>query len=245
MGRIWLCEDQMARRPLMVNAGINLYSFEELCYYLYQNVESVEESFFNELLCQWLAEELDRQELSQQLLEGLEQEKSGCWCLEQILNEGGFYNIEQMNAVLQIAESMEKKTPVQRAKLRGDRFLKSAKYQEALLEYLKALEQESDLFFQGQVWHNLGIVYARQFLFAPAAECFKRAYETGQQTESSEAYLLALAYRDGQVPDQGGEKMKNLLEKLQEKKEAGDRGGYEEKIEEMLQELRTEYRKSE
>ena len=108
MGRIWLCEDQMARRPLMVNAGISLYSFEELCYYLYQNVESVEESFFNELLCQWLAEELDRQELSQQLLEGLEQEKSGCWCLEQILNEGGFYNIEQMNAVLQIAESMEK-----------------------------------------------------------------------------------------------------------------------------------------
>ena len=150
MGRIWLCEDQMARRPLMVNAGISLYSFEELCYYLYQNVESVEESFFNELLCQWLAEELDRQELSQQLLEGLEQEKSGCWCLEQILNEGGFYNIEQMNAVLQIAESMEKKTPVQRAKLRGDRFLKSAKYQEALLEYLKALEQESDLFFQGK-----------------------------------------------------------------------------------------------
>ena len=58
MGRIWLCEDQMARRPLMVNAGISLYSFEELCYYLYQNVESVEESFFNELLCQWLAEEL-------------------------------------------------------------------------------------------------------------------------------------------------------------------------------------------
>lgn len=245
MGRIWLCEDQMARRPLMVNAGISLYSFEELCYYLYQNVESVEESFFNELLCQWLAEELDRQELSQQLLEGLEQEKSGCWCLEQILNEGGFYNIEQMNAVLQIAESMEKKTPVQRAKLRGDRFLKSAKYQEALLEYLKALEQESDLFFQGQVWHNLGIVYARQFLFAPAAECFKRAYETGQQTESSELYLLALSCRDNKasLPNDGD--VADVLAALRGMKRSGNRAGYEGKIEHILMRLRTEYRKSE
>lgn len=245
MGRVWLCEYQMARRPLIVNAGISLYSFEELCYYLYQNVESVEESFYNELLCQWLAKELDRQELAHKLLEGLEQEKSGCWCLEQILNEGGFYNIEEMNNVLRIAETMEKKTPVQRAKLRGDRYLKSAKFRDALFEYLKALEQESDLFFQGQVWHNLGTVYARQFLFAPAAECFKRAYETGQQTESSEAYLLCLSYRDGQVPDQGGAKMKSLLKELQEKKQSGDRNSYEEIIEGMLQELRIEYRKSE
>lgn len=245
MSKVWLCQEPLAKQPLKVKTGVSLYSFEELCYYLYQNAETLEESFYNEILCQWLTKELGKAALAACLEKGLEQEKSGCWFMEQILQEGGFHNSQELEHAVHLAENMENKTPAQRAKLRGDRFLQSGRYRDALWEYQNALEEESDLFFQGKVLHNMGTVYARQFLFTPAAEYYKLAYETGQQTESSEAYLLALAYRDGQVPDQGGEKMKNLLEKLQEKKEAGDRGGYEEKIEEMLQELRTEYRKSE
>ena len=38
MGRIWLCEEETAKRPfLLEEEGRRLYSFEELCYYLYQN----------------------------------------------------------------------------------------------------------------------------------------------------------------------------------------------------------------
>ena len=47
------------------------------------------------------------------------------------------------------------------------------------------------------------------------------------------------------MPDQCGEKMKSFLEELLEKKQSGDRSGYEQKVEDMLQELRIEYRKSE
>ena len=85
MSRVWLCQYPVAKHPLKVKTGVNLYSFEELCYYLYQNAEAVEESFYNEILCQWLEQEIRNQELARRLSEGLQEEQGGCWFIEQIL----------------------------------------------------------------------------------------------------------------------------------------------------------------
>ncbi|MCI8299634.1 MAG: hypothetical protein HFI69_04665 [Lachnospiraceae bacterium] len=245
MSRVWLCQYPVAKHPLKVKTGVNLYSFEELCYYLYQNAEAVEESFYNEILCQWLEQEIRNQELARRLSEGLQEEQGGCWFIEQILKDGGLQDSQEIEQAVHLAKSMENKSPAQCAKLRGDRFLQSGRYRDALWEYRSALEEETDVFFQGRIWHNLGTLYARQFLFTAAAECYKRAYETGQQTESSEAYLLALSCRDHQVSPQEEEDVEEVLSRLKLMKKSGNRAGYEEKIEEMLLRLRTEYRKSE
>lgn len=245
MGRMWICGGKLAKKPLMINASVSLYSFEELCYYLYHNVESVEESFYNEVLCQWLSAELDMHELASRIRQGLESGKSGGWCMEQILITGGLYSHKQINKTVSVVQSMESTSPGQRAKLRGDRLLKSGKYRKAWLEYQKALEADEDKSFQGRIWHNLGTLYARQFLFEAAGECYKRAYESGQQTKSSEAYLFALTCRDELAREQGKGSMSSVLKDLKEMKESGDRAGYDGMIEDLLLQLRTEYRKSE
>ncbi|MCI9080804.1 MAG: hypothetical protein HFI70_00505 [Lachnospiraceae bacterium] len=245
MSRVWVCQAPLAKQPLRIKSGVNLYSFEELCYYLYHNAETVEESFYNEMLCHWLKHELGQHKLAERINEGLEKDKNGCWFMKQILREGGFQSSQEAEQAVQLAESMENKSPAQRAKLRGDRFLQSGKYRDALREYHNALEEETDLFFQGRVLHNLGTVYARQFLFMRAAEYYKLAYETGQQSESSEAYLLALSCQDNQVSLQRDADVMEVLASLREIKRSGNRAGYEEKIEQMLSRLKTEYRKSE
>lgn len=245
MGRIWICEGKLAKRPLIVNVSVILYSFEELCYYLYHNMESVEESFYNEAFCQWLANELGMDRLSGQIRDGIERGKSGGWCMEQILIAGGLYSHKQISKAVSVVQSMESTGPAQRAKLRGDRLLKSGKYRKAWMEYKIALESDEDMFFKGRIWHNLGTLYARQFLFEAAGECYKRAYEIGQQTKSSEAYLFSLTCRDTLAQEQGMGSMNNTLKELKEKKEAGDRAGYERMIGDLLLQLRTEYRKSE
>lgn len=245
MGRIWICEGRLAEKPLLINAGVSLYSFEELCYYLYHNAESVEESFYNEEFCQWMLKELDMPGLAEEISEGIEKGKSGGWCMERILTAGGMYSHKEISGAVSIVQSMECTGPAQRAKLRGDRFLKSGKYRRAWLEYHKALEEDDDPLFQGKVWHNMGTLFARQFLFGAAGECYKRAYDVGQQTKSSEAYLLALTCRDGQAKGQGAGSLEKPLRRLRELKESGDRAGYEGMMEELLQQLRTEYRKSE
>ena len=245
MSKVWICQGPLAKQPLRVKSGAGLYSFEELCFYLYQNAETIEESFYNEMLCQWLKYELRKQHLAKCLKEGLEDEKNGCWFMEQIRREGGLHDVQEIELAVQLAKNMENKNPAQRAKLRGDRFLQSGKYRDALWEYHNALEKEKDLVFQGRVLHNLGTVYARQFLFTSAAEYYKLAYETGQQTESSEAYLLALSCRDNQVSLQRDADVTEVLSSLKEIKRSGNRAGYEEKIEQILSRLRIEYRKSE
>lgn len=245
MGRMWICEGQLANHPWLVNGSVSLYSFEELCYYLYNNAESIEESFYNEAFCQWIAKELDMPKLAEEIRDGIEKGKSGGWCMEQILTAGGLYSHKEISRAVSIVQSMESTEAAQRAKLRGDRFLRSGKYRKAWLEYRKALEEDEndDASFQGKVWHNMGTMYARQFLFEAAGECYKRAYDIGQQTISSEMHLLALTCKDELAKGQGS--MDKALGKLQELKESGDRIGYEGMIEDLLQQLRTEYRKSE
>lgn len=245
MGRIWICEGRIAGRPFIAGAGISLYSFEELCCYLYQNAESVEESFYNEMLCQWLAKETDMPRLAKELQDGIEKGRSGAWCLEKILTAGGLYSHKEVSQAVSLVQSMQSTGTAQRAKLRGDRFLKSGKYRKAWIEYQKALDEESDPSFQGRVWHNMGTMYARQFLYGAAGECYKRAYEIGQETKSSEAYLLALTCRDGQAKEQREGSLDRELLQLQELKESGNRTDYEKLLEDLLLRLKTEYRKSE
>lgn len=244
MSRVWLCQGPLAEQPFSVNKNIRLYSFEELCYYLYLNVESVEDSFFNGMLCRWLEQELGKKELADLLTQGLEQERNKSWCIKQVLKEGGFYSSQEIAQALGTVKSMEDKSPAQRSKLRGDRFLLSGRYREALWEYRKALKEEADIFLRGRIWHNIGTLYAKQFLFAPAAECYKVAYEIGQQTDSSEAYLLALSCRDSQNSRKKGT-MEEQIGKLKKLRRSVNRAEYEQEMEHLLLELRSEYRKCE
>ncbi len=141
MGRVWLCTGRIAEHPLLLESeGVGLSSFEELCYYLYWNAELVGESFYNERLCQWLEEELGETELSVEIRAGIAQEESGCWCLERILDAGGFYSQAERQRVLQTVAWMEDKGPMERAKLRGDRLLREGRCREAVLAYRGALK---------------------------------------------------------------------------------------------------------
>ncbi len=141
MGRVWLCTGRIAEHPLLLESeGVGLSSLEELCYYLYWNAELVGESFYNERLCQWLEEELGETELSVEIRAGIAQEESGCWCLERILDAGGFYSQAERQRVLQTVAWMEDKGPMERAKLRGDRLLREGRCREAVLAYRGALK---------------------------------------------------------------------------------------------------------
>ncbi len=261
MGRVWLCAGKIAERPLCLEVeGVSFYSLEELCYYLYQNAELVGESFFNEGLCQWLEEELGEARLAQDIRGGIDREESGCWCLGQILEAGGFYGQEELQKVLQGVAWMEDKNPLERAKLRGDRLLRDGKCQEAILAYRKALamagiqadtlgaeegQPSAEDRTAGRIWHNMGTAYTYHFLFGQAAYCFGKSYEIGHEAASKEKYLLALSCRDGKVPEGGADTLKAAQEELSQKKQSGDRAGYEEMMEQILEKLIAEYRESE
>jgi hypothetical protein len=47
-----LCQTKKAQRPYFIeNISMNIYSIEELCYYLYHNLYLADHTVFNEELC--------------------------------------------------------------------------------------------------------------------------------------------------------------------------------------------------
>lgn len=54
-----LCQVKKAEKPFYIeNISTNIYSIEELCYYLYNNLYLVDSSLISSKLCAWLEEEL-------------------------------------------------------------------------------------------------------------------------------------------------------------------------------------------
>ena len=57
MGLVAVCRYKRTKTPYFIEqAGIHLYSLEELAYFLYHNICLVDRQFFDERLCSWLRE---------------------------------------------------------------------------------------------------------------------------------------------------------------------------------------------
>ncbi|MCC8066374.1 MAG: hypothetical protein LIO94_04650, partial [Clostridiales bacterium] len=68
-----LCLIRQANQPYYIeNIRTGIYSLEELCFYLYNNLYLIDESIINEKLCDWIRDELHLKRLYRQLYEQLD-----------------------------------------------------------------------------------------------------------------------------------------------------------------------------
>lgn len=74
-----LCRAKAAKHPFYIESiDINIYTIEELCFYLWKNVSLLDESILNEKLCDWLEGELGMQRLAFHLREKLRRRREYC-----------------------------------------------------------------------------------------------------------------------------------------------------------------------
>ena len=70
-----LCQVKRARLPYYIeNISTNIYSIEELCFYLYHNIYLLDSTILNEELCFWIRDELGLKKLAQKLYSLLDDE---------------------------------------------------------------------------------------------------------------------------------------------------------------------------
>ena len=68
MAGLILCRTRYAQRPYYIsNMGVNIYSLEELCYYIYNNIYLIGTDLFDEGLTDYISGELGEKELAEQL----------------------------------------------------------------------------------------------------------------------------------------------------------------------------------
>ena len=196
MGELILCRQSIAATPYYIEeASLNVYSLEELSYYIFHNAYLMNSDFMSMELCQWIDDELHENELFMDLRELLSDNVPLHIFVNRLLLSNSYLTLQEVKETVEILSAIENKSDYERRKLRADRLFTKGKVVDAVFEYEhilnenknEALPQE----FCGDVWHNLGTAYARLLFFNEAAYCFDMAYQRNRREYSLTALLMA------------------------------------------------------
>ena len=189
MGELILCRAPLTASPYYIEEkSLNIYSLEELSYYLAHNIYLLRPDFINPDLIQWIGEDLGEKKLAEEL-QGLLGRKAPLHIfVSRILEETGYLTPPEIQRTVREIETFESKGEVESRKIRADHLLEDGHVMDAIREYQALLEDQErlkpSLELLGDLWHNLGVGQARLFSFSEAEESFKRAYEKNHRTIS-------------------------------------------------------------
>lgn len=227
---LYYIEEKKAQNPFThEDLPVCLYTMEELCFFMETNIYLIDSSWLGEELFVWLETELDEDVLAAHLRSSRRKTGDVYSCAEYIFSAFGYYTETELRDITALLDQMRGKTRMERRKIRGDLYLESGQYRKAAYTYMELLQKEyaaqmtEEL--RGNILHNLGVVYARLFLFPEAAALFSEAYALRKSTESREAYLYAMNYVndscqiDEQAMDLQFSEMKDALNRLSEMKD--------------------------
>ena len=128
-----LCQTKKAQRPYFIeNNSMNIYSIEELCYYLYHNLYLADHTVFNEELCNWLRDELELVHLAAKLKQNLERNVSVEDMIYPVFKEINYLTYEEMKGFNSRIVTYGKEKAAVRQKRKGDALTEKA--QECFLE---------------------------------------------------------------------------------------------------------------
>ena len=252
-----LCQTKKAQRPYFIeNISMNIYSIEELCYYLYHNLYLADHTVFNEELCNWLRDELELVHLAAKLKQNLERNVSVEEMIYPVFKEINYLTYEEMKGFNSRIVTYGKEKAAVRQKRKGDALTENGMYVNAIQVYQKILERddlaEQRKGFAASVRYNLGCAYSYLFQMEKAREWFWEAVLT--QSDPKELVCYLLAYRSVKKPQEYENRLKELnvseevkdtlkkaLDEFAQKKEVSIRPG---KADEMLEKLTGEYHRS-
>ena len=197
MAMYQLCRAKAAKHPFYIESiDINIYTIEELCFYLWKNVSLLDESILNEKLCDWLEGELGMQRLAFHLREKLKDAESIAELVLPVFREVRYLNAAEMYAVKEQIGKLEVQTEDIRRKIRADLLVNYGMYSGAVSLYRQILQNRNQgktgLQFYAGVLSNMAGAYGRMFLFREAADCLWQSYEMVRSNAVYRSYLAIL-----------------------------------------------------
>lgn len=176
-----LCQTKTASVPYYIeNISTNIYSLEELCYYMHHNIYLLDETIINEELCNWLRDELGLKKLYLVLYKELENEGGIGDFILPIFKEIGYLSHQEFKEVNNVLTRLAHEPEISRQKLKADYLVENGKYVNAIKFYKAILAQAKGSKlggqFVGEVYHNMGCTHMRMFQYEEAVECFAAAY---------------------------------------------------------------------
>ena len=252
-----LCQTKRAKLPYFIeNISTNVYSIEELCYYLYHNLYLIDQTIMNEGLCSWIQEELELPALAAKLRSKIGKFASAEDIVYPVFKEINYLTYEELKELNVRLQKMNEETPAMREKQKADALIENEMYVHAIQVYQNLLEREDlEEIREGmteKVYHNLGCAYSYLFQMEKATECFRKAYEGSRSREALESYLIAFGMTrtpseyEKMAKSIGAEKeiLQDIRDRLQEFSKTPELVVNKTNMDEILTRLTREYHRS-
>lgn len=197
MANYYLCETQRARHPYYVESiGVNLWSIEELCYYMKENVYLLDETILGEELVQWISGELGLTKLAKELSDALLQGAPATEFVLPIFRACGYLPEAEYQFFQEQLAQMQVEPQDARRKMKADYLVNYGMYVRAIEEYEAILYRRAPgklgVQFYAVVLENMAAAYARLFCFEEAAGCLWESYSVWHSRKVYEKYLRLL-----------------------------------------------------
>ena len=159
-----LGKGKVADKPYTMpyHAG-QVYSIEELCYYIYNHIYTINEDFFQPALPVWLTEELDMSVLSVKLKYMIEEKHGMKDLVVAVLCSCDYYKEEEIRQIVDILDEITNLPIYKKKKIKADNYLRAGCYARSLHEYRKLLHGSFAINFTpeeyGDILHNQGIAH--------------------------------------------------------------------------------------
>lgn len=198
MARVILCETNETKTSyIFPNTKIEVFSYEELCYYIYNNGALICAEYIDNRLFQWIEQELQLKELAESLRMTKGKPTADLTdLLTVILTYREFYTMEEIRGFIYQFEKMKGLPAPQFRKLQADGYLRYHKYLKAASIYDEILEkyqEPGNADFVGAIYHNKAVALAHDFELNEACEAYQKSYELTKNEKSIYEYLLLQA----------------------------------------------------
>jgi len=197
MGKVIVCAGEYAKKPYVFQSSkVCIYTIEELCHYIYHNIEGISEELYGEELTAFIGGELKLVERAA-FIDGLRMGKANLKdMIVGILCSCDYYGEKEIKDFLNEIDILYGLMPIQRRKRNADMLMKKGEYGGAARAYRQILNSNELAVLTdeecGDIMHNAAVIDARTGDLFVAAEGFREAYERNHRPESLMQYLFAL-----------------------------------------------------
>lgn len=189
-----LCTNHTEKPFFIKEINKNIYSIEELSYYLYKYLYLVDDNFFSDGLIDYLEHELGQATIASGLRQIIANKGELGEKIAYVIKNSGYFTEKEAEKLENHLVMLCSKTTAERIKAKADILMDTEKYNMAINYYSsilnKAINNELPERFYGDVYNNLGVAYARLFEYEQAAAAFRCAYRLNKSTESLESVLM-------------------------------------------------------
>lgn len=178
---IQVCGRQ-SQTPYYIEAiKTNVYSLEEINFFIFNHINLVYREFFCDELFDYIEKELGREDIAEELRRLSMQNADLKDFIRYLLKESYYYSGSELSVVAAYVMNIDIMSEAERLRIEADGYYKMGKLESALrvyFEILSGMEKEalSEAFY-AKVAYSIGVIYARLFMSRNANSFFGYAYD--------------------------------------------------------------------